>query len=109
MFESVRKGNLDITAVKSVKAFKTFTTLHSSINRISGTTGDEGSLFELEEYALEKDQLNAETISIYLKIKDGWEEKVLTLFREMPFRTPQYENIRGRDQNRARPAAMIFH
>lgn len=79
-FEAVRNGKLEILQREEVKTFKTFTTLHSSINRISGTTGDEGSLFELEEYAVES---KLETISIYLKIRDGWEEKVFSLFKDL--------------------------
>lgn len=82
-FESARKGQLGIQHGESIKAFKSFTTLHSSINRISGTTGDEGSLFELPEYALESKGLKSETISVYLKIKDGWEEKVFSLFKDL--------------------------
>jgi len=78
VFESVRKGNLEIEPFAPIKTFKTFTTLHSSINRITGTTGEEGSLFELPEYAVEQND-----ISIYLKIKDGWEDKVLALFKDL--------------------------
>ena len=81
-FESVRNGKMEIQ-FQDVKAFETFTTLHSSINRITGTTGDEGSLFELEEYTLESGGSEIETISIYLKIKDGWEEKVFSLFKDL--------------------------
>ncbi|MBI4847721.1 MAG: hypothetical protein HY808_03980 [Nitrospirae bacterium] len=78
VFESVRVGNLEIELSTPIKTFKTFTTLHSSINRLSGTTGEEGSLFELPEYAFEQND-----ISIYLKIKDGWEEKVFALFKDL--------------------------
>ncbi len=78
VFESVRKGNLDIEPAERAESFKTFTTLHSSINRVTGTTGEEGSLFELPEYAVEQNE-----ISIYLKIKDGWVEKVSSLFKDL--------------------------
>src|SRR3989338_3112383 len=78
-FASVQKGNLDIEREKDFQTSKTFTTLHSSINRTTGTTGDEGSLFELEEYSLDR----GEAISIYLRIKDGWEEKVFSLFKDL--------------------------
>ncbi len=77
-FESVRKGSLEIEQQKEIKTLNAFTTLHSSINRITGTTGEEGSLFELSEYAVEQND-----ISIYLKIKDGWQERVLSLFRDL--------------------------
>ncbi|MBI5194803.1 MAG: hypothetical protein HZA10_00605 [Nitrospirae bacterium] len=80
IFQSVRNGNLDINPAQDAKTFKTFITLHSSINRISGTTGEEGSLFELEEHALSESE---QFISIYLKIKDGWEEKVFALFKNL--------------------------
>ncbi|OGW10977.1 MAG: hypothetical protein A2W75_00645 [Nitrospinae bacterium RIFCSPLOWO2_12_39_15] len=82
-FESVRNGKINSQFQENPKTFKTFTTLHSSINRISGTTGDEGSLFELEEYAIESNGLKTETLSIYLKIKDGWKEKVFLLFKDL--------------------------
>lgn len=77
-FQSVRNGNLKLEQAEKAETFKVFTTLHSSINRITGTTGEEGSLFELEEYA---SALNE--ISIYLKIKDGQEEKVFSLFKNL--------------------------
>lgn len=79
-FDAIRNGKMEIQEREDIKTLKTFTTLHSSINRISGTTGDEGSLFELEEYAVES---RLETISIYLKIRDGWEEKALSLFKDL--------------------------
>lgn len=78
MFDSIRKGNLKVEQPEEWKTFRTFTTLHSSINRITGTTGEEGSLFELPEYAVEQND-----ISIYLKIRDGLEEKVFALFKDL--------------------------
>lgn len=78
VFESVRKGNMKIEAQMEPKTFRAFTTLHSSINRITGTTGDEGSLFELPEYVSEQNE-----ISIYLKIRDGWKGKVFSLFKDL--------------------------
>src|SRR3990172_7027744 len=82
-FESVRNGKINSQFQENPKTFKTYTTLHSSINRITGTTGDEGSLFELEEFAIESEGLKADTLSIYLRIKDGWEEKVKSLFQDL--------------------------
>lgn len=79
-FDAIRNGKMEIQQREDIKTLKNFTTLHSSINRISGTTGDEGSLFELEEYAVES---KLETISIYLKIRNGWEEKVFSLFKDL--------------------------
>ncbi len=79
-FESVRKGHIQGDLLEDCKPFKTFTTLHSSINRVTGTTGEEGSLFEIQEHALET---SLSTISIYLKIRDGWEEKVFSLFNDL--------------------------
>lgn len=79
VFDSVRKGNLEIEPSEAFKTFRTLTTLHSSINRISGTTG-EGSLFELEEHALSESE---QFISIYLRIKDGWEDRVFALFKDL--------------------------
>lgn len=78
MFESVRKGSIEIEPTEGINHFREFTTLHSSINRITGTTGEEGSLFQLPEYVIEHNE-----ISIYLKIKDGWKEKVFSLFKAL--------------------------
>jgi len=80
VFESVRKGNLEIEPSDGIKTFKTFRTLHNSINRITGTTGEDGSLFELEEHTLSE---AGQFISIYLKIKDGREEKVFAFFKDL--------------------------
>jgi CRISPR-associated protein Csm4 len=79
-FESVCRGNMGDDLLEDCKPFKTFTSLHSSINRITGTTGEEGALFELQEYALAK---SSEAISIYIKIRDDWEEKVFSLFNDL--------------------------
>ncbi|MBF0555952.1 MAG: hypothetical protein HQK96_15615 [Nitrospirae bacterium] len=78
VFEKVRNGNFDIEPSGVVKSFKSFTTLHSSINRITGTTAEGGNLYELSEYAVEQDE-----ISIYIRIKDGWEEIVSSLFNDL--------------------------
>ena len=82
-FESVRRGGIEVEVQNFSKSFRIFTTLHSSINRNTGTTGDEGSLFELEEFAIEAKELKTDTLSIYLKIKDGWEEKIASLFKDL--------------------------
>ncbi len=82
-FESVRKGKIDEHQYTIIKPFKTSVTLHSSINRNTGTTGDEGSLFELEEYLLDLQESQAETMTIYLKIQNGYEERVSNLFKEL--------------------------
>lgn len=78
VFELVRRGNLEIETPGEIKTSRAYTTLHSSINRITGTTGDEGSLFELPEYVSEQNE-----ISIYLKIRDEWEDKVFSLFKDL--------------------------
>lgn len=82
-FEMLRRGQFDVRQHENIKPFKPFTTLHSSINRLSGTTGDEGLLFELEEYALNTRESRSDHISIYLKIKDGYEDMVMSLFRDL--------------------------
>lgn len=82
-FDLVRKGTMDIATKGNLDPVSVFTTLHSSINRITGTTGDEGSLFELEEYALKQKDGAIQTVSIYLRITDGWEEKVFSLFKDL--------------------------
>jgi CRISPR-associated protein Csm4 len=82
-FEMLRKGNFELEGHESIKPFKTFTTLHSSINRLTGTTGDEGSLFELEEYVFDFKAAKADYISVYLKIREGFEDMVMSLFRDL--------------------------
>lgn len=78
-FKAVRQGELTITPdVADLKAVKAVTTLHSTINRITGTTGDKGSLYELQEFTHEQ-----EYISIYLKIRDGQEDLALSLFKDL--------------------------
>lgn len=79
-FEAVREGAMTIQPKARINPFKAFSTMHSSINRLTGTTGDEGSLFELPEYAL---VANEETISIYLKIRGGEEERTFSLFKDL--------------------------
>ena len=82
-FKSVCSGKLNIQPAAGRDPIKTFTTLHSSINRISGTTGDEGSLFELKEQAVYESETLDGTISIYIRIQNGWEEKLLDLFKNL--------------------------
>lgn len=77
---TIRQGNAIQSPIDQRNGFKEFSTLHCSINRISGTTGAEGSLFELEEYAPED---GCEYTSIYALISRGWEEKLKTLFRTL--------------------------
>jgi CRISPR-associated protein Csm4 len=84
-FDAFRKGDANIQVGDNVEAFKSFTTMHSSINRFSGTTGQEGSLFELEECTLDSDEIKADYLSLYLKIRQGFEERILSLFRDLSF------------------------
>jgi CRISPR-associated protein Csm4 len=81
--EAIMNGNMDVQIKGVSEAYKTFTTLHSSISRVTGTTGEEGSLFELEEHALYTPSDESKTISLYCKIKDGYKEKLLFLFQEL--------------------------
>jgi CRISPR-associated protein Csm4 len=82
-FCAVCRGLLTVRIKNAHEAIKVFTTLHSSINRITGTTGDEGSLFELEEYVLDCGEPQTGTISIYLRIVEGWENRVMSLFSNL--------------------------
>lgn len=50
-------------------------TLHNQINRLTGTTGDKGSLFELDERFVKGDRLN-----IYARIEEDFEDDVKRLF-----------------------------
>jgi CRISPR-associated protein Csm4 len=57
--------------------------LHASISRMTGTTKDiagEASLYEVGEIYPEKD---IDHISVYLKIKDGWEKRICDYFRQL--------------------------
>ncbi len=82
-FEILREGHFDLDRHESIKPFKPFTTLHSSINRLTGTTGDEGSLFELEEQAFDTEDAKANYLSVYLKIRAGYEDTIMSLFRDL--------------------------
>lgn len=82
-FDSFRKGNADINIGNAINAYKPFTTLHSSPNRFSGATGGEGSLFEIEEFSLDTKAVRADYIAVYLKIRDGYEDKVVALFNDL--------------------------
>ncbi len=82
-FETVRKGDFSNLSDTDLKPFKPMTTLHSSINRLSGTTGDEGSLFELAEYVLDSEEAKADYMTIYLKIRADKEDEVFSLFRDL--------------------------
>lgn len=62
------------------EGFRQFTTLHNSISRLTGTTGEEGSLFEVEEYALDG---KCGHITVYAKIRDGWEERFKDFFGKL--------------------------
>ncbi len=78
-FRKVQDGR-PIRPMEEKTGIKPTTSLHSSINRISGTTGDEGSLFELEEYVLEE---GLDYYSIYLKIKEEWIDRVASFFHDL--------------------------
>lgn len=82
-FEMLRKGHFKADLYENIKPFKPFTTMHSSINRITGTTGDDGSLFELLEYNLDAKETNADYLSVYLKIREGYEDTVMSLFSDL--------------------------
>lgn len=55
-------------------SIKSRVTLKNQINRITGTTGEEGNLYSFEEY-------HYEFITIYLKITEGWEDITQALFK----------------------------
>ncbi len=78
-FQKIRQGYQTLPHKMESKPFQPVNTIHNSINRMTGTTGDEGSLYEIEEWTLK----NTDTISFYLKIKDGWEERVSGFFHEL--------------------------
>lgn len=85
VFDAFRRGDSGIQVEDEVKAYTPFTTLHSSINRLTGTTGSDGSLFELPEYALDVEEIKTDFISIYIKTKEGHEDNVFSLFRDLSF------------------------
>jgi len=74
-FDSVLRGRgFDPEPYKSKKPeTSTRTTLKNQINRLTGTTGEGGELFPFEEHFWE-------TVTIYLKIESGFEDKVKKLF-----------------------------
>ncbi len=50
-------------------------TLHNQINRLTGTTGDAGTLYELDEKFVAKGKLD-----LYVRIQDGFKDDVMKLF-----------------------------
>lgn len=68
---------LEEAEVKYASSPATFSTVHSQINRMSGTT-QEGALYELSEMIFDPPIL-----SIYIKVAEGWEKKVLALFERL--------------------------
>jgi len=60
--------------------------LHATINRKTGTTGGEaGNLFSTESWAITSntEAPGTEVINIYALCKEGWKEKLVTLFRDL--------------------------
>lgn len=82
-FDSIRKGQFNNLPSTDLKPFRPISTLHSTINRISGTTGDDGSLFELDEFTFDSEAATADYMTVYLKIREGEEDKVVSLFNDL--------------------------
>ncbi|MFZ4437617.1 MAG: type III-A CRISPR-associated RAMP protein Csm4 [Syntrophales bacterium] len=57
------------------KGFVSATTLHNQLNRLTNTTGNQGSLFELDERFTPHGRLH-----IYAKVRDGWVDDLQRLF-----------------------------
>lgn len=79
-FMTVQKGVLPTITEGERAGFLQAVTLHSSISRLTGTTGEEGSLFEIEEQALEADR---QYVSVYVRVSDSWEDRVWALFQDI--------------------------
>lgn len=73
-FRQYQKGE-SFDVADTEKQIVSAVTLHNQISRITNTTGDGGSLFELDEHYVKNGKL-----SIYAKIADGFEDDVLQLF-----------------------------
>jgi CRISPR-associated protein Csm4 len=79
-FQEFQKGQIPKLADDRPKGFLSATVLHNSINRMTNTTGSQGSLFETDEiYAAEGE------IQIYIKIKEGFENDVRLLFEKLSY------------------------
>ncbi|MBF0566518.1 MAG: hypothetical protein HQK89_14915 [Nitrospirae bacterium] len=87
-FLSVKNGSYEIGIKHNVTAFKPRVTLHSMISRLTQTTGDEGTLYEMEEFVpnIDDDDIDSNYINIYVKVREGdWEEKVFALFKALSY------------------------
>ena len=73
-FRSFQRGEI-FDPGEQAGQFVSSVTLHNQINRLTGTTGDEGSLFELEERFAKNHRLD-----IYVKIEEEFEDDVKRLF-----------------------------
>jgi len=72
---------------KPLPSIVSTTTAHNTISRLTGTTGEEGSLYEVEEFFPAKPdrdgQLHPTYFSVYLYIEEGWENDVRDLFEHL--------------------------
>ncbi len=73
-FRSYQRGELFELGESDAQIISAFT-LHNQINRLTNTTGEEGSLFELEERFVKGGKLN-----IYARIREGFEKDANRLF-----------------------------
>lgn len=82
-FAQVIRGEEVLPSLKMEQLPSKRSTLKNQINRLTGTTGAEGNLFEFEETIwsyIEGDKLVDIPISIYIKIREGFVEQAERLF-----------------------------
>jgi len=73
-FQTFQKGNTpDLT--EEARGFISAVTLHNQINRFTNTTGDQGSLFELDEWFAPQ-----RIVQIYAKVSSGFSDDLKRLF-----------------------------
>ncbi len=83
-FQALRLGEkVEIVPISS--PWVDIETLHATISRRTGTTGEEGNLFATESWTFRKNLLedNHALISIYLYCEDGWIERIERMFTDL--------------------------
>jgi CRISPR-associated protein Csm4 len=83
-FEAVRSGR-EVEAVPVSSPWLGIETLHASISRETGTTGEGGNLFTTDSWVLRQEMWNDEgaLLSLYACVLEGWIEKIETMFADL--------------------------
>jgi len=85
-FQRFRAGaTLTLNDLIQAPLIRTNAQTHNMISRVSSSTGAEGSLFTAHEYCFGADDaaLTGDWLSVYLRVRAGFEDRLLALFEEL--------------------------